>query len=269
MVFALRWDPGQYAVYADERSRPFFELLARVDVDAPGDVVDLGCGPGALTATLLARWPGARIVGVDSSADMVQAAREHEVAGRLSFVAADVAGWAPDGPVDVVVANALLQWVPGHVDLLQRFASWLRPGGVLAFQVPDNFDEPSHTLLRELRTSPRWAARLSDGADRAAGVERPDTYLRALLAAGLTPDVWQTSYLHVLSGQDAVLEWVKGTALRPVLAALEPGPEREAFLGEYAAALRAAYPAQEWGTVFPFRRTFAVGVSPRSARPAR
>ena len=263
MVFALRWDPVQYTMYADERSRPFFELIARIDVGAPSDLVDLGCGPGGLTATLLQRWPDARVVGVDSSADMVAAAREHEVAGRLSFVQADAADWSPDDRVDVVVANALLQWVPGHIDLVRRFASWLQPGGVLAFQVPDNFDEPSHTLLRDLRASPRWASRLAANADRSAGVERPETYLRALVDAGLEPDVWQTSYLHVLTGEDAVLEWVKGTALRPVLSALESDEERAAFLTDYAALLREAYPTQPWGTVFPFRRTFAVGVSPR------
>ena len=262
MVFALRWDPNQYSMYADERSRPFFELLGRVDVASPVAVVDLGCGPGALTATLAQRWPQARIVGVDSSADMVAAAREHAVDGRLSFECADVADWAPDGQVDVVIANALLQWVPGHVGLLLRFASWLRPGGVVAFQVPDNFGEPSHTLLRQLRTSPRWAERLGAGADRSIGVERPETYLRALVDLGLSQVVWQTSYLHVLHGEDAVLEWVKGTALRPVLSALTSEQDRAGFLADYAALLRAAYPPQPWGTVFPFRRTFAVGVTP-------
>jgi trans-aconitate 2-methyltransferase len=261
VVFALRWDPSQYAVYSDERSRPFFELLARVDITAPADVVDLGCGPGPLTAALLQRWPQSRVVGVDSSAEMVATARDHEVAGRLSFVHADVANWAPDGRVDLVVANALLQWIPDHVALLPRFASWLRPGGVVAFQVPDNFDEPSHTLLRDLRMSPRWAARLGAGADRAIGVERPETYLRALLDIGLSADVWQTSYLHILPGDDAVLEWVKGTALRPVLSALDSDQQRAEFLVDYSALLRAAYPPQPWGTVFPFRRTFAVGLN--------
>ena len=207
-VFALRWDPSQYSRYGDERSRAFFELLARVTVDDPAAVVDLGCGPGELTATLLQRWPRARVIGVDSSPEMVAAAQEHEIEGRLSFVHADVGEWTPDGPIDLIVANAVLHWVPGHVDLLSRFASWLSPGGVLAFQVPDNFGEPSHTLLRDLRTSPRWGSRLGDDADRSAGVERPETYLRALLEAGLAPDVWQTSYLHVLTGDDAVLEWV-------------------------------------------------------------
>ena len=259
MVFALRWDPDVYATYADERSRPFVELVRRIDVASPADVVDLGCGPGELTATLLRLWPQARVVGVDSSVDMIAAAREHEVDGRLSFVHADVASWAPDGPVDVVVANALLQWVPGHVGLLATFTSWLRPGGALAFQVPDNFDEPSHTLLRELRTSPRWSQRLGAGADRAIGVERPETYLQALVGLGLVADVWQTTYLHVLPGDDAVLEWVKGTALRPVLSALTSEQDRAEFLGDYAALLRVAYPPQPWGTLFPFRRTFAVG----------
>jgi trans-aconitate 2-methyltransferase len=164
--------------------------------------------------------------------------------------------------VDVVVANALLQWVPGHLQLLERLASWLRPGGVLAFQVPDNFDQPSHTLLRDLREADRWRARLGAGADRRAGVERPATYLDALVRLGLHADVWQTSYLHVLQGEDAVLEWVKGTALRPVLSALD-ADDRVEFVDEYARALRTAYPTQPWGTVFPFRRTFAVATAPR------
>jgi trans-aconitate 2-methyltransferase len=253
------WDPRQYAAYADERARPFFELVARVDVADPVEVVDLGCGPGGLTATLLQRWPDAGVVGVDSSADMVEAAAEHAVEERLSFVHADVATWQPAGPVDVVVANAVLQWVPGHLELLPRIASWLRPGGVLAFQVPDNFEEPSHTSLRDLRTSTRWREHLGDGADRSAGVERPQTYLETLLGLGLRADVWQTTYLHVLDGEDPVLEWVKGTALRPVLSALPSEEDRREFLAVYAAALRAAYPSRPWGTLFTFRRTFAVG----------
>jgi trans-aconitate 2-methyltransferase len=257
----VRWDPRQYSLYGDERSRPFFELLARVDVNAAADIVDLGCGPGSLTATMVHRWPQARVIGVDSSAEMVTAADAHAIDGQVSFVHADVTEWAPGSDVDIVVANAVLQWVPGHLELLERFASWLRPGGALAFQVPDNFGEPSHQLLRDLRLSPRWRGVLGAAADRGAGVERPDTYLRALLDAGLAPDVWQTTYLHVLHGEDAVLEWVKGTALRPVLSVLDAAEERAAFLDEYAAALRAAYPPQAQGTVFPFRRTFAVATA--------
>ena len=255
----MRWDPQQYVRYADQRGRPFAELLSRVAADAPSHVVDLGCGPGPLTADLLRRWPSAYVVGVDSSAEMVRAAAEHAVGGRLEFVHADVQSWHPGRAVDVVVANALLQWVPGHVDLLGQIAGWLAPGGWLAFQVPDNFTEPSHTLLRELRLSPRWRDTLGAGADRGAAVERPERYLTALVDAGLSPDVWQTTYLHVLRGDDPVLEWVKGTALRPVLTALTDDAARGEFLDEYAARLRQAYPADGFGTVFPFRRTFAVG----------
>jgi trans-aconitate 2-methyltransferase len=257
----LRWDPEQYVRYGDERGRPFRELVARIDVPTAAVVVDLGCGPGSLTRLLLDRWPAARVVGVDSSPEMVAEAVTLAEPGRLDFVEADVTSWEPDRAVDVVVANALLQWVPGHLDLLSRLAGWLAPGGCLAFQVPANFAAPSHVLLHELRTSPRWRGRLGEGADRAGAVEPPERYLAALVDAGLAPDVWQTSYLHLLQGDDAVLEWVKGTALRPVLSALDEIGQRE-FLDEYAAALRPVYPRAAYGTVFPFLRTFAVGARP-------
>jgi len=257
----MRWDPQQYGRYADERSRSFFELLARIDVSDPRTVVDLGCGPGPLTAALAERWPDAHVIGVDSSADMIEAASAYAVPDRVEFIHADVARWQPQAAVDVVIANAVLQWVPGHLDLVPGFASWLAPGGALAFQVPDNFTEPSHTLLLELRTSPLWRDRLGEGADRTAGVERPETYLAAMQQAALHADVWQTTYLHVLRGPDPVLEWVKGSALRPVLSVLDDA-ERAEFLAEYAGALRAAYPPASAGTtVFPFRRTFAVGTN--------
>jgi trans-aconitate 2-methyltransferase len=258
----VRWDPNQYQRYGDERSRAFLELLLRVDAarigaPPPSYVVDLGCGPGPLTRLLADRWPSAMVRGLDSSPEMVDSAQEHAIDGRLDFVVGDIASWRADRPVDVLVANAALHWVPGHVDLLPGFAAALTPGGVLAFQVPDNFTEPSHTLLLDLRLSPRWREQLGQDADRTAGVERPERYLSALVDAGLDVDVWQTSYLHVLPGEDAVLEWVKGTALRPVLSKLD-GADRDEFLDDYAAALRAAYPPRSFGTLFPFRRTFAV-----------
>jgi trans-aconitate 2-methyltransferase len=260
MTQGYRWDPAQYDRYADERGRPFVELMSRVRVEAPARVVDLGCGPGSLTRGLLDRWPDARITGVDSSADMIDAAIANSVPGRVDFVHAGVREWRPDGPVDVVVSNAMLQWVPGHLDLIGDIARWLTPGGAFAFQVPDNFTQASHTIIRELRLSVAWRDRLGEGADRTIAVERPEIYLSALADAGLIPDVWQTNYLHVLHGEDAVLEWIKGTALRPVLDALagdEPAAAR--FLGECGALLRQAYPAGPHGTVFEFRRTFAVG----------
>ncbi|MDP9239921.1 MAG: trans-aconitate 2-methyltransferase [Actinomycetota bacterium] len=251
------WDPVAYQQYGDERTRPFGDLLARVRADDPRLVVDLGCGPGDQTASLLQRWPTATVVGVDSSAEMIDAAQAHAVPGRLTFVRGDAREWLPDRPVDVLVSNATLQWIPDHLGLLPALARSLAPGGWLAFQVPGNFDAPSHTELTALRQSPRWHDRLAADAARGAAVHEPAAYLSALLHLGLTADVWETTYLHVLVGEDAVLEWTKGTALRPVFAVLD-GAEREQFVADYAARLRAAYPRGEFGTVFPFRRIFAV-----------
>jgi trans-aconitate 2-methyltransferase len=263
MTAPLRWDPAQYDRYADERGRPFAELMSRVRVENPWRVVDIGCGPGSLTRSLSVRWPDAWVTGIDSSPDMIDAARPLTVPGRVEFVEADLRDWHPDSPVNVVVSNAVLQWVPGHLELIAGIAGWLAPGGAFAFQVPDNFGEPSHMIVRDLRLSDRWRDRLGEDADRGAGVERPTTYLSGLVDAGFEPDVWQTTYLHVLPGEDAVLEWIKGTALRPVLNALADDQDATAeFLAECGEQLRAAYPQTPQGTVFPFRRTFAVGHLP-------
>lgn len=269
---ATGWDPGQYLRYADERSRPFFDLLARVPAQAPRLVVDLGCGPGTLTRTLGQRWSDADVVGVDSSEEMIAAAESEAGFARLTYVCADLRSWLravhEDGNrPDVVVANAVLQWVPGHLELIGTIAGGLAPGGTFAFQVPANFDSPSHTVIRELREAPQWRDRVGTDANREAAVEAPETYLEALAAAGLEPDVWQTTYLHRLTGEDAVLEWVKGTALRPVLTALDGDEEATAqFLAECADGLQAAYPtAADGTTVFPFRRTFAVGTARNAA----
>jgi trans-aconitate 2-methyltransferase len=237
--------------------------MARVRAETPALVVDLGCGPGTLTRTLTERWPAARVIGVDSSAEMISAANQALPSGgfdRLTYMCADLREWQPDGAPDVVVANAVLQWVPDHLELIAQIAGWLAPGGTFAFQVPANFNSPSHTVIRELRTSDRWRDRVGEDADRRVGVETPETYLAALAAAGLEPDVWQTTYLHLLPGEDPVLDWVKGTALRPVLTALRDDPAAtEEFLADCGAVLREAYPPGPSGTVFPFRRTFAIG----------
>jgi trans-aconitate 2-methyltransferase len=261
------WDPAQYLRFADERARPFFELLARVPAAAPKSVVDLGCGPGTLTVTLAKRWPDADVIGVDSSGEMITQAESEGALDRLKYVCADLRSWLPAESPDVVVANAVLQWVPGHLALIETIAGWLAPGGSFAFQVPANFDSPSHTVIRELRESPKWRDRVGEGADRQAGVEEPETYFEAMAGAGLEPDVWQTTYLHHLTGDDAVLEWVKGTALRPVLTALDGDDDStNAFLDECRTGLRAAYPPRADGTtVFPFRRTFAVGTARNAA----
>ncbi len=263
---ATTWDPAAYLAFAGHRERPFDELVARIPLDAPRRVIDLGCGPGTATARLALRWPDALVVGVDSSPQMIRDATTRSVAGRLRFEAGDARQWTPDGPVDVVVSNAMLQWVPGHEDLLRKLAGWLTPGGVLAFQVPANFDHPIHTELRRLVASGRWEIP-SDGLLREAPVLEPSGYLELLLGLGVEADVWETTYLQVLMGPDAVLEWARGTALRPVLDALLSGDtasgDTEAFLAEYGAALRSAYPTDGAGrTVFPFRRIFAVARRP-------
>lgn len=248
----MQWDPQQYDRFADERGRPFFDLVRQIGATAPQTVLDVGCGSGELTATLRTRWSDATVSGVDSSAEMIAAGQD--VAGVQLTVgrAQDVSA----AGVDVLVSNAVLQWVPEHLDLLPRWAGELRPSGWLAFQVPANFDAPSHRLMREVAGTPRWRARL-DGVLRAAPVESPTSYLDLLAGLGLSVDAWQTDYLHVLPGEDAVLAWVRGTGLRPVLAALDAGQAAE-FEAEYAELLRQAYPRQSYGTVFAFRRTFVV-----------
>ena len=250
----VQWDPARYLRQASERARPFVELVARVDADpaAVRRVVDLGCGPGTLTALLAQRWPDADVLGLDSSPDMVAAAAE--VTG-VRFEVGDLRDWRPEEPVDVLVSNATLQWVPGHLDLLPRLVGALAPGGWLALQVPGNFDEPSHQLRRELAGDPRFARWVADVAvPEAAG---PEVYLERLAALGCEVDAWETTYLHVLQGEDPVFAWVSGTGARPTLQALPEGVRQE-FESEFRRRLRAAYPAARHGTVLPFRRVFAV-----------
>ncbi|MER5419844.1 trans-aconitate 2-methyltransferase [Streptosporangium roseum] len=246
------WDPEIYGRYADERSRPFFDLVARISADRPGHVVDAGCGSGELTAELARRWPDAEVHGFDSSPAMIG---EAPAGGRLTFAVADVTRWRPERPVDVIVSNAVLQWVPEHRELLSGWAGALAPGGWLAFQVPGNFDAPSHALVRELCRT-KWRDRLGDLA-RESPVDDPAGYLDRLTALGCRVDAWETTYLHVLPGEDAVLNWITGTALRPMLDRLDPD-EAGAFLGDCAALLNEAYPRRPYGTVFPFRRIFVV-----------
>ncbi|MDE8586264.1 trans-aconitate 2-methyltransferase [Arthrobacter sp. NQ4] len=255
----MKWDPAKYVKFDDHRNRPFFDLTGRIHADRPARVVDLGCGPGNLTAALAERWPGAQVVGLDSSAEMLaKAAPLAQAVPALRFEHADIAEWMPTGETDVVVSNAALQWVPGHQDLMRRWLKALRPGSWFAMQVPGNFNAPSHSLMRELAASGRWAARLGGVLRGGESVGEPADYLGILLDAGCAADAWETSYQQVLQGPDPVLEWVRGTALRPVMAVLGDDDARH-FEEEYAAALRAAYPQGAHGTVYPFRRIFAVG----------
>jgi trans-aconitate 2-methyltransferase len=249
------WDPELYGRFADQRNRPFHELVARIGATAPANVVDLGCGDGALTATLASRWPTASVLGVDSSEEMLASTASRK-SDRLSFVLERIQDWGPSSPVDVLVSNAALQWVPRHLSLLPRFVSALAPGGWLAFQVPGNFEAPSHVTLRRLCDSPRWSDRLGT-AGRWPSMPAPSDYISALASLGCAVDAWETTYAQVLQGDDPVLAWMRGTALRPVYARLS-AEEAAEFDAELGAMLREAYPPQPYGTVLPFRRIFAV-----------
>jgi trans-aconitate 2-methyltransferase len=259
------WDPDQYQRHSGHRSRPLHDLLARVPpLPAAGPrIADLGCGPGRPSLLVAERWPTARITGYDNSPAMLAEAREYAGetpgGGRLDFAHADLAAWRPTERFDLIVSNAALQWVPGHAG---RFPDWigaLVPGGVLAFQVPGNFGAPSHRLLNEVGDRPRWRVRLAGVLQREDPILSPAGYFAALAPLGCSLDVWETTYLHVLPGDDPVLDWTKGTALRPVLTAFgEDAESRDAFLAEYRDALRAVYPPGSHGTVFPFRRVFVV-----------
>lgn len=251
------WDAKQYDQFAADRARPFFDLVGRVGAEKPQHVVDLGCGTGSTTASLAQRWLDAQVVGVDSSAEMLAKAQQHAIPERLTFAEADVTSWRPTAPVDVLVSNATLHWVPTHRELLPGFVSWLAPEGWLAFQVPGNFRAPAHRLLAELRTSPRWRDLVGAGADQHLVVAEPREYLATLAGLGCRVDAWETTYLHVLQGENPVLDWIKGTGMRPVLDAL-PQPQQAEFLAEYGALLRAEFPRQPWGTVLEFRRIFVV-----------
>jgi trans-aconitate methyltransferase len=371
------WNPRQYRAYSSHRARPFYELLARVDVETPAYVVDLGCGPGERTVDLTARWPDAVVEGIDSSPQMITEARllvaerseprlpsEDEPAaeratgmpdakaplspaseapatspstaaakasldyptrsaasggpaqiadsslgdvvvgesgqpgmssalaaaeggsrdrvggavrtggispespgqggGELRFSVGDLADWMPDRPVDVIFSNAAFQWVPEHRALLPRWVRALTPGGRLAFSMPGNFDAPSHRILRELCESPRWRDRLGQ-VNRHNIVGDPADYFELLSDLGCEVDAWETTYVQVLHGPDPVLEWMKGTALRPALDALPNETEREEFVTELATSLRKAYPPGPHGTLFPFRRIFVIAGQPKSA----
>jgi trans-aconitate 2-methyltransferase len=249
---STRWNPSAYLAFDDHRARPFHDLLARVAARSPRRVVDLGCGPGNRTAALIARWPDAKVEAVDSSAEMVEAARARGIDAQHG----DVAEWMPTPDTDVVVTNAVLHWVPQHRELLPRWVAALRSGAEFALQVPANFGAPSHTEVRALLAEPRWAGTVEPrGTDTVAD---PAEYAALLAATGAEVDVWETTYLHLLTGPDPVLGWIASTVLRPVRDALDDRAYA-AFRAELAPRLRAAYPARPGGTTwFPFRRIFAV-----------
>ncbi|WP_028925229.1 trans-aconitate 2-methyltransferase [Pseudonocardia acaciae] len=249
---SLGWDPAAYLTFDDDRSRPFHDLLARVGATEPRRVVDLGCGPGHLTGLLAARWPDAEVDALDSSAEMVADARARGVPARQ----ADVRDWSPGPSDDVVVCNAVLQWIPEHPELVVRWVAAMPEGGWFAMQVPGNFASPSHVLIRELLDEPPWRGRVQVRDEHA--VAGTMEYADAVAGTGALVDAWETTYLHRLTGPDPVLTWITGTALRPVRKALDD-TEWERFRAELAPRLARAYPLRADGsTWFPFRRIFLV-----------
>lgn len=251
----MAWDPAQYLAYGDLRLRPGLDLLARIPVDAPERVVDLGCGPGTLTLALARRWPNAEIAGIDSSDEMLAEAVALDVDRRVSWMPGDIATWTAAHRVDVVFSNAALHWVGDHPRVLAHWLGQLTAGGVVAVQMPDNFDEPSHTVVADVVDAGPWASRLRPHLLDHPVLPAP-RYHRLLRPLVTRLDVWHTTYWQALTGDDPVLAWVRGSLLRPLLPLLSEA-EQDEFLGQVGAALRSAYPADETGvTLLPFRRLF-------------
>jgi trans-aconitate 2-methyltransferase len=251
----MAWSPEQYLKFAQPRLRPALDLLVHVDRPTPRFVYDLGCGTGNVTQFLSARWPQAQITGVDDSAEMLaQAARDIPA---MTWVNQNLDGWVPPAPADVIFSNAALHWLPQHEALFPHLFGQLAAGGVLAVQMPDNFQAPSHTAIADVVRSGPWRHTL-EFLLRSNPVGPPAFYHRLLAPQAKAVDIWTTEYLHVLTGPDPVKEWTKGTWLRPFLDALD-GAQRADFEARYAAQLAHAYPPEHDGkTLFPFRRLFIV-----------
>ncbi|MEX1108820.1 MAG: methyltransferase domain-containing protein [Dongiaceae bacterium] len=249
------WDPTQYARFSDARTRPARELIARIPSRPIQTIVDLGCGDGLVTRLLTERWPKARITGIDSSSQMLAIA--HDACPGVRFVEADIATWSSGGPVDLFFSNAALQWLDDHQTLMPWLFSQLSPSGVFAVQMPGNYDAPSHRALTTLAKSDRWRAQTGDLV-RSNPVAAPAAYLDFLGSEVALFDSWETTDYLLLDGSDPVLEWMKGTALRPYLSALPPS-DAARFMAELARLFAEAYPARADGeTVFPFRRIYFI-----------
>lgn len=263
---AMAWNPAQYLKFSAERQRPGFDLLAQIGDLPAGSLYDLGCGTGSHAQAIAERWPDRAVFGIDNSPQMLNAAKE--TPSRIRWIEAEIAAWRAPERAALIYSNATLHWLPRHEALFPRLLDQLAPQGVLAVQMPRNFDDPSQRLLRETARAGGWAARLAPLFDpdcptpsllRPDPVGRPEFYYDLLApraAGGL--DLWETEYIHQLAGENAVLEWMRGTTLRPVLDALDHA-SRESFLAAYGAALAAAFPRRADGkTLLHFRRLFLV-----------
>jgi trans-aconitate 2-methyltransferase len=251
----MTWDPAQYEKFKSERSQPFFDLLAQLDDISPKTVVDLGCGTGELTAELAKRWPQAQVIGIDNSPEMIAKSAAFATA-NLSFQQGSMEEWQPSQQVDLLFSNAAYHWLRNHEEQIVQLANLVAPAGTFAFHAPNQFAEPSHAIIQDVRNSPEWKPLI--GSERSEGyVAKPEWYLQTLTQLGYKPRVWESIYYQMLQGDDAALEWVKGTALRPLLAKLMP-EQQERFLAQCRPLFAKAYPKTDGGTLFPYRRLFVV-----------
>jgi len=249
------WDPNQYLRFERERTLPCRDLIARIAGGTPARIIDLGCGTGSSTALLRAQWPKARITGLDSSPEMIAAATASD--GSVTWCLADARTWTAEEPFDLVFSNAALHWLPDHAALFPHLLRQVASGGALAVQMPVNFDSPAHRAIREVAESPSWAPRWGSGLT-SAHVAPPASYFDWLTPDASGVELWQTEYVHALPDAAAIVEWVKGTTLRPYLDRISAG-EREEFLAEITRKVALAYVPQRNGQVlFPFRRQFLV-----------
>ena len=250
------WNPALYSRFSDERTRPAVDLISRIQIEPPRSVVDLGCGPGNSTSVLRERWPQARMVGVDNSREMIEAARVAYPAGE--WVLADVEHWEPDGLLDLVSSNATLQWLHDHASLVVRLFGWVAPGGALAFQVPSADFAAVRALTHEVAGDSIWVERMT-GALTALTMESAAFYYAYLAPIARSLDIWETEYLHILPSRASIVEWISHTLLLPFLNALDSEKERGAFVRKLEERVEETYEANCDGSVlFPFRRLFVV-----------
>ncbi len=255
----MSWSAKTYVAFEDERTRPVRDLLGALPPIDARSVTDLGCGPGNSTEVLATRYPGARVAGIDTSPDMIAAARRR--LPQIEFAVDDVSRWQAPGPFDVILANAVLQWVPHHETLLPKLIGKLAPGGGLAVQMPDNLDTPAHRLMREVAENGPWAAKLAGASAARTSLPSVDRYYALLQPLCAKVDLWRTTYHHPLAGgPSAIVEWFKGSGLRPFVEPLD-GAERDAYLARYTAAIADAYPSlADGGVLLPFPRLFMVAI---------
>jgi len=250
------WDPGSYLQFEDYRTRPSVDLVSHVHVTAPRSVIDLGCGPGNSTQVLRSRWPQAHVAGLDSSAEMIAAAREAHP--DQEWILGDIATWSSATPLDVVFSNAALQWVRDHAGLMPRLFGQVASGGALAVQLPAAMYASIRGMIHEVAGDPAWSLRM-ESARAALTIEQPQTYYDALAPLARSVDMWETEYYHVLETPSAIIEWISSTGLRPFLDALDSDDERERFTAMLLERVTDAYPPRPDGNVlFPFRRIFLV-----------